>query len=535
MNLITDPWIPVRLADGTRTTIRPAEIADQDNPPVALDAPRADFNGALAQFLIGLLQTAFAPRDDDEWIDRLEEPPSVETLERVFDAYAGAFALDGDGPRFMQDLEKFEQDGTGNRKPAENGVASLLIDTPGDQTLRNNADHFIKRDRIETLCPACAATALFTLQLNAPSGGAGHRTSLRGGGPLTTLVALDPEGSELPDTLWHNLWLNVLPRTVRLTGNPALSGPEHIFPWLAATRTSNPKEGGEDTTPEDTHPLQMYWAMPRRIRLDFAQTRDGDCDLCGANGPLVQRYFTLNYGINYTGAWRHPLSPYQERDSAEPLPLHPQPGGIGYRHWLGLVYARQDDKQRIVPAQVIDAFMREAEGMGQARIWAFGYDMDNMKPRCWYEAVMPIYRVPDAIQERFATRIGEMIQAADMVAGMLRTAVKEAWFKRAGDARGDTGFLADGFYQHTEADFYARLPRLIECIPENQDRTVLTEWHQTLQSAALTLFDEWAASGDLAFGDPARVARARNKLIKQLNSKKLKQTLSLPTTKEKAA
>lgn len=148
---------------------------------------------------------------------------------------------------------------------------------------------------------------------------------------------------------------------------------------------------------------------------------------------------------------------------------------------------------------------------------------------------MPLYRVPDDIREPFATRIGEMIQAADLVAGMLRTAVKEAWFKRPGDARGDTGFLADGFYQHTEADFYARLPRLIESIPEGKDRSVLTEWHQILQGAALTLFDEWAASGELAFGDPARVARARNKLIKQLKGKKLQQILSLPTTKEKAA
>ena len=273
MNLITDLWIPVRLADGTRTTIRPSEITDRSNPPVALDAPRADFNSALAQFLIGLLQTAFAPGDGDEWIHRLEEPPCVEMLDQAFGGHADAFVLNGEGPRFMQDLERFDQGGTDKRKPAKkNSVASLLIDTPGDKTLKNNADHFIKRDRIEALCPACAATALFTLQINAPGGGAGHRTSLRGGGPLTTLVALDPEGSELPDTLWHNLWLNVLPRTVRLTGNPVLTDPEHIFPWLATTRTSNPKEGGLDTTPEDAHPLQMYWAMPRRIRLDFENT-----------------------------------------------------------------------------------------------------------------------------------------------------------------------------------------------------------------------------------------------------------------------
>nr|WP_231886596.1 type I-E CRISPR-associated protein Cse1/CasA [Methylomonas methanica] len=55
------------------------------------------------------------------------------------------------------------------------------------------------------LCPSCAATALFTLQTNAPSGGVGHRVGLRGGGPLTTLVL--PKASQT--TLWQKLWLNV--------------------------------------------------------------------------------------------------------------------------------------------------------------------------------------------------------------------------------------------------------------------------------------------------------------------------------------
>ncbi len=533
MNLIHDPWIPVRLADGTGTRIRPAEIADRDNPPIALDAPRADFNGALAQFLIGLLQTAYAPRDDDEWVERLEEPPSVETLDEAFGVYAHAFVLDGDGPRFMQDLERFEQDGNGRRKPAENNVSSLLIDTPGAQTLRHNADHFVKRDRVAALCSPCTAIALFTLQINAPSGGAGHRTSLRGGGPLTTLIALDPDGSNLPDTLWHNVWLNVLPRTVRLTGNPELEGFEHIFPWLAPTRTSDPKAGSRDTTPEDAHPLQMYWAMPRRIRLDFERLREGLCDLCGAEGRIVEHYYTLNYGINYTGAWRHPLSPYRESDLGESSPLHVQPGGIGYRHWLGLVYARQDDKQRIVPAQVVGAFLRESEGMGQTRIWAFGYDMDNMKPRCWYESILPLYHVHNGIRERFENRTEALIRAAEEVAKLLKRVIKESWFRSAKDAPGDPRYLVDSFYQNTEADFYACLPRLIDRIPQGEERSVLADWHGILQRAALALFDEWVASGDFAFGDPGRVARARNKLQKSLNGKKLQKILSLTTSREK--
>jgi len=535
MNLLDAPWIPVRLKDGSRKHIRPADIADPANPPVALDAPRADFNGALAQFFIGLLQTAFAPADDGKWEDLLEQPPTVQELDKAFGRYRDAFEVDGDGPRFMQDFEKLESLTTGKRKPACNEIGALLIEAPGDNTLRNNADHFVKRGHVEALCPVCAVTALFTLQLNAPSGGAGHRTSLRGGGPLTTLVALDPEGSRLPDILWHHLWLNILPQTVRLTGKPKLTEPQYIFPWLAPTRTSDPKNGGVKTTPEDTHPYQMYWAMPRRIRLDFDNTSEGSCDLCQREDWLLTCYVTINYGINYAGAWRHPLTPYQERDNAEPLPLHPQPGGITYRHWLGLVYEESEGKQRLTPAIVVREFQRKKLSEEQFRLWAFGYDMDNMKPRCWYEAILPLYQVPEAVRTEFARRVEQMIEAAEYVAGLLKSRIKEAWFKRPGEVSGDVGFLGDAFYQHTETDFYTCLPRLIEAIPRDLDREVLVDWHRILIGAAFDLFDEWTASSDLAFADPARVARARDSLGKQLHGSKLKKILSLPKPKEKAA
>jgi len=534
MNLIEDPWIPVRLADGGRRLIRPAEIAVTENPPRAIDSPRADFDGALAQFLIGLLQTAFAPHDDETWDERLEHPPSVDELARAFSPYVFAFDLDGEGPRFMQDLEPPEKAEKGRRKREMNEIGALLIEAPGDQTLRKNTDHFVKRGHVKALCPVCVATALFTLQINAPSGGQGHRTGLRGGGPMTTLVVLDPNGSGLPDTLWHNLWLNVLPRSARLTGNDALDGREHIFPWLAATRTSNPKKGGQDTTPEDAHPLQMYWAMPRRIRLDFDDRREGFCDICGTEASLIRRYFTVNYGINYTGAWRHPLTPYRGSDK-ELVARHPQPGGIGYRHWLGLVHARADDKQRLLPAQVVEAFLRETTGMGQVRLWAFGYDMDNMKPRCWYESTVPLYRVPPQHLEPFERVIRQMIDAADLVAGLLRDAVKEAWFRRPGDARGDTAFLADGFWRQTEPDFYASFRLLLGAIPQGKNLSILGAWHRTLRDAAIRLFDECAASGEVAFADPGRVARAHDKLVRQLNGKELKNLLSLSTIQEKSA
>ncbi|MBA1331821.1 CRISPR-associated protein Cse1, partial [Candidatus Endoriftia persephone str. Guaymas] len=188
MNLIDDPWIPIRRASGREELIAPWQITDSADPIIALAAPRPDFNGALLQFLIGMLQTAYPPESEDKWEQWLENPPSPARLKQHFEPFADSFNLMGDSPLFMQAFEPLN----GDEKP----IANLLIDAPGAQTLKQNADHFIKRGGIEKICPCCAATALFTLQTNAPAGGAGHRTSLRGGGPLSTLIALDPAGSQ---------------------------------------------------------------------------------------------------------------------------------------------------------------------------------------------------------------------------------------------------------------------------------------------------------------------------------------------------
>ncbi len=88
-------------------------------------------------------------------------------------------------------------------------------------------------------------------------------------------------------------------------------------------------EGGE-IAPIQVHPAHVFWAMPRRIRLNFSQPQAGSCDLCGrASDSLIDQYITRNYGLNYKGPWLHPLSPYYAvKDQL--LAIHPQPGGVGY-------------------------------------------------------------------------------------------------------------------------------------------------------------------------------------------------------------
>jgi CRISPR system Cascade subunit CasA len=173
MNLISEPWIPVRRADGSRDKIAPCQTTDHvgtdKSPIVAIASPRPDFDGALAQFLIGLLQTTCTPPNKGIWRQWRREPPSAEELKSRFSDVSFAFELEGERA-FMQDF-------TPSELTNELDIAALLIEAPGDQTLEQNKDHFIKRDLVERLCPQCVAMALLTLQINAPSGGRGYRCS----------------------------------------------------------------------------------------------------------------------------------------------------------------------------------------------------------------------------------------------------------------------------------------------------------------------------------------------------------------------
>ena len=179
ISLISEQWIPVRDRKGVVRKISPLEILDEEIVDIA--AERADFQTALWQFLIGLIQTTLAPEDEDAWFDIWEEGLEKADLAKAFSKVGPAFIFGPQSPSFMQDFDQLE----GEAVP----LAALLPESPGENTIKHNKDFFIKRGE-KRFCPHCAAMALFSLQLNAPSGGQGYRTGLRGGGPLTTLIEL---------------------------------------------------------------------------------------------------------------------------------------------------------------------------------------------------------------------------------------------------------------------------------------------------------------------------------------------------------
>ena len=520
-NLLDEKWIPVRRRSGLLDNIAPWQIAEGTDPPLHIESPRPDFDGALIQFLIGLVQTAAAPASARDWRKAFDTKPDPQELRDKFNQYKDAFNLDGPGPRFMQDLTLTPDEGV------DMPVAALLIESPGEKTVEDNSDLFTKRGLVPAIGLPSAAMAIFTLQANAPSGGQGHRTSLRGGGPLTTVV--------LGENLWKTVWLNVLTTDHFLCsgGNSAQNHPSAIFPWLAPTRTS---EKDRPTTPEDVHPALQFWAMPRRIRLHISEPHVlGRCSFTGIQGiPIVSGYSAKNYGPKYEGAWSHPLTPYRTKAGSLPNPKKVKGDGLPYRDWPQLVLGNESQQ----PAAVVRTYLQERrfENEPRQRLWAFGFEMDNMKARCWHSAHTPIlatdFPSTTAFNEFVAT-VTALVDTSEEVRSTLVKQIRSALFPEGAEVRGDLNqIISQRFWAETNSGFFDAVRDVSNAIRiEREHAEIREEWLRILHEAAKSIFEsDSQLSGEFATTDVERVSRAWNGLIRftSTNSRKLRTALQLP-------
>lgn len=538
-DLRREPWIPFRRRSGRVEWGPPALLTDgiADDPVVALAAPRPDFDGALHEFLIGLLTVALGPADEVAWHARWDAPPTSSELQAALDALPNAFDLEGDGARFLQDASSADL-----ADAPRSDIEQLLIEAPGDQTTKFNKDLFIKRGRVVQLGRPSAAMALLTMQTYAPGGGQGHRTSLRGGGPLTTLVdprvAPDSTWREHEQPLWRLLWANVETQQQwarRVPGTPPVQL-HHIFPWLAPTRVSD--KTGAPVTPADAHPVQAYFGLPRRIRLEFNDA-GGRCDLTGIDDArTVAGYRMRNYGVQYA-AWQHPLTPHYQAASGEWLPLHGQPGGVGWKDWLGLTLLPKGEEKRRPAAVVSHALApggrAAAMGVRTLRVRAFGYDMDNMKARAWVGAVVPAFAVADDERARLLWDVASKLTGAtDLVASLLLGTVERALYARPQDAPGDRSAVKAALWAATEAPFYAAMARVADPATDlDASRHLLTAFRDTLDQSAGAVFDRWCPAAGLAPEAMRRHVAARYGLVSALRGygkmgEKLYTTLDVP-------
>jgi CRISPR system Cascade subunit CasA len=503
-NLLTDPFFPVATRGGYRRWVGFPELAATDGDfPVDFDWPRTDLNMAAYEFAIGVATVAFQPQRRSDWLRLWHKPPLPDVVRDAVAPFAHAFNLDGDGPLFLQELGGVE----GEPTPIE----ALLIDTPGANGQKKNADLLTHRQRYEALGPPAAAIALYALQQFAPAGGAGNRTSMRGGGPLTTLVIPGaPDGERVP--LWRVVLANLNEDETNETDTDDLP---RIFPWLAPTIVSDKAHGERkiDQSAQEAHPLQAFFGMPRRIALRFEG--EGLCSMTGENGPRVSGFAQRPWGMNY-GQWLHPLTPYRrQKEDTERFSFKPKSGRLGYRDWVAVTVGAKD-AVLASPAAAVGAARGERSqylrgGNADPLLRAGGWAMNNMEAIGYLFAEQPLHLAPNyETQILIDETARKFAKAADEVAGMLRHAIRNALFSARAKPSTDSGVFEETrshFYESTEDAFHDTLDALTQ-VKSGDGRNTLEElsrkWLPEIARAASTAFDRGAP---VPIDDPERAQR----------------------------
>jgi len=167
-------------------------------------------------------------------------------------------------------------------------------------------------------------------------------------------------------------------------------------------------------------------------------------------------------------------------------------------------------------------------------LWCFGFDMDNMKARCWYDSRFPIFNLNEGQKKNLIDWAGELIRSAKEVVGMLRKAVKSAWFRRPEDAKGSMSIIDAQFWQATESDFYQILDILAHLPGETRmaPADVYDAWFKVLQKHIFQIFEYTTMRANPEDMDLKRIVLANkdlkkkfygNKQIKSLRAKAIKE------------
>lgn len=524
-NLLFDPWIPVtRITQSEPQHIAAYEIVKKDI--LAVDAPRADFNAALIQFLIGILQTVIAPNNPREWRRLFDQPPSEDELKIKFEDIKDAFYLDGEGYRFMQDVSI---KANGNKA----NVLKLIPSIVGENTIEKNQDFFVKSSQISSMSLPNLISGLYLYQnyCLSETGGRGgrHHGSFRGRNTITAFIIKEA------GNLWENLWLNIVQKnTFKTFIQSGLT--ELDFEWM------NDNPNGRAKTDNDMNLNDIYWSMPRRVWINFSELGDGICNLTSKKEKIVQNIYIKENGIEYkTKLSQHPLISYSK--NAEGLhPIKIGSEGVNYGDWLSFVGSE-------TASQNLLEHISRRDLKGVFKIFVCGYlnHSKQAKTLCWYQTKMPLYLLKNEEQRKdFEIEINRYVQAANRISnirtGYIVLAIKNAWYdedknKNKGQKKSFNNNKASEigkyFWNNTESKFYDLMNTLYNYADDNAlnpERKVELrhDWYEHIRKETVSLFNHWAFRSGIQ-NNPKRIAKAYNQLINNLNSEALKQEiLALP-------
>lgn len=283
MNLLEDPWIPVRVGDGAGAfrLLTYRELLCEPGQNWQISLPRDDLELACLQLLVCMTQVIFLPDDDVGWRQHLDARLTQAEFDAGIAPFLDWFDLDHPTQPFMQ---------TRGVKAAEpTPIQKLLIGLPEG----NNHAFFNEAGEVGQVCGPVAAIALFNQASNCPSFGGGFKGSLRGGAPITTLV--------FDRDLRRMVWRNVLTRPRVEERQIAAPGPAQDQPtWVSPIAEKSTIHWNQIGLMRG-----LFW-QPAHVDLVKAeQTRP--CDVLGGEATAGYSGF-LKEKFNFTieGVWPHP-------------------------------------------------------------------------------------------------------------------------------------------------------------------------------------------------------------------------------------
>lgn len=159
-NLLDEPWVPVRLLDGTITEVGLLELLQRSTDIADLACELPTQNIAIQRLVLAVAYRVATPLDAEEWLEQLEEGAPIEQMIDYLEKWRERFYLFGGQYPFMQvaDLR--------TPKDTVSGLEKVIADVPnGEQffTTRNGK-------ALERISAAEAARWVVHTQAYDPSG-----------------------------------------------------------------------------------------------------------------------------------------------------------------------------------------------------------------------------------------------------------------------------------------------------------------------------------------------------------------------------
>jgi len=389
MNLLKDPWIPVRDGAAFRQ-IAYKELLCKEQPGLQVALPRDDLELACIEMLAALTQVIFIPEDRKELRARVKTPLGEEEYDRGVAKYMEWFDMDHPRWPFMQ-------------------VAELDVDTPTPvQKLfpglpaGNNHAFFNGTDEVNRACLSCAAIGLFNLCTHTPNLSGKHKGGLRGNAPVSTMIY----GSKLRKMIW----VNVLSRT---SIDRILPGDRDMTPvWV------DPIDPGKSIPAASIGLARgLFWAP---VHARFVKTcSKARCDCCGCETDVWTNGFLLGSDLKFeiVGLWPHPYSPRQmnlqkENSKGQKKPEESivsfrttEPAWTQFSEFL-FESARTDKKAGYAPAAVVSQF-NELYSDSPVDLLVGGY---RNKQAAILQRRHEMYSMPTGWNEQYRAHISEIVE-----------------------------------------------------------------------------------------------------------------------------